>query len=77
MEYHNLMMMVTIMVLIMMMYDNDVTMMIPVAIMIIADADGHAFLGNDHRLVARCCRPGQCRRAQNRKRTRDKSQFLH
>jgi hypothetical protein len=72
----NLMMVVMITVLIVMMHDDDVAMVIAVAIMIIANVDGHAFLRNDHRLVARC-RPGQRRRAQDRKCARDESQFLH
>jgi hypothetical protein len=75
MEDHNL---VVIIVTITVMNHDDFSMMVPIPVFVlVADVDGDAaFLRNHHRPVA-CCRPGQRRSAQDRKRARDKSKFVH
>jgi len=61
-----------VMILVMVMNHDDLAMMIPVVIPVMAaDVDGYAFLRHHHRLVARC-RSSQRRRAHDRERTRDK-----
>jgi len=74
MKHHNL---VVLIVTIMMNLDN-FAMMVPIPVLVlVADADGHpAFLG-DHYWLVDCRRPGQRRSAQDCKRARDKSKFVH
>jgi hypothetical protein len=66
-----------VMIFVMVMNHDDLPMMIPVVIpVMVADADGYAFLRHHHLLVAGC-RSGQRRRAQDCERACDKGKFVH
>jgi hypothetical protein len=56
--------------------DNFAMVPIPVFVLI-ADLDGYAAFLSDHDRLVDCGRPGQRRSAQDRKRARDKYQFVH
>jgi hypothetical protein len=67
---HNAM---VITIFVVMTHHDNATMVIVIAIpVVVADADGHAFLGDHHGPVARC-RRSQRRRAQDCKHARDES----
>jgi hypothetical protein len=66
-----------VMIIVMVMNHDHLAMMIPIVIPImVADADGYAFLRHHHRLVAGC-RSRQRRRAHDCERARDQGNFVH